>query len=91
MEQCLCALRWPAGNALISTGVVDVLRDGPSRQNGENGMEALVVHRLRVVLAQDLSICSNLQCQMLARYPGSAETWVDIDVLPRGTSLRSCR
>ena len=33
--------------------------------SGENGMEALVVDRLRVVLAQDVSMYSNLQCQML--------------------------
>jgi len=54
---------------------------------GENGMEALVVDRLRVILAQDLSIYSTLQCQMLVRYPGSRETWVDIEVLPRATTL----
>lgn len=52
----------------------------------ENGREAQVVDRLRVILAQDLSIYSNLQCQMLVRHPGSSATWVDIDALARATT-----
>ena len=50
--------------------------------SSENGWEARVVDRLRVVLVQELSIYSNLQCQALVRCPGSARTWVVIDALP---------
>lgn len=50
--------------------------------SSENGWEARVVDRLRVILVQELSIYSNLQCQALVRCPGSARTWVVIDALP---------
>uniref|UniRef100_A0A7S1ABL7 COR domain-containing protein n=1 Tax=Noctiluca scintillans TaxID=2966 RepID=A0A7S1ABL7_NOCSC len=50
----------------------------------KEGLGALVVDRLRVILAQNLkSIYENLQCKMLARYPDCGTKWVDIDALPQ--------
>ena len=48
------------------------------------GLGALVVDRLRVILAQNLkSIYENLQCKMLVRHPDCSDKWVDIDAFPQ--------
>lgn len=42
---------------------------------------AAVIDRLRVLLAEELTLYSEVQCGILVPLPGSETTWVDIDVL----------
>ena len=43
---------------------------------------AEVIDRLRVLLAEELALYSEVHCGILVPVPGSQTTWVDIDVLP---------
>jgi len=50
--------------------------------NGKSGSGGLVVDRLRVLLAQELTTCFNLRYRMMVPFPDNSLLWVDLDALP---------